>query len=447
MTRGAKSKRLEEVLKQLSLIFLFSAGVFGLIIFVFGRDGLPFGDAADYTNGAKNFLNGQGPLLSGTWPYFRPPGYPFLIALAWKITGTESISLLIATNCFLHVLNAFLAGIISKILFGRNSQSVVTALYLVNPFLLYQLAGIQTEPIITSLSLIYLLTALFFISNSKKQSYKLSYFLILLNAFVVVVATSIRPEYLLIFILFIPVVLFLARLSRAQLLLSLILWLIPICLSLLMWNLHLRARVGGFVILTDATGFQFWQGTTTLAFDAYVKYFWNRPQVDLMTQWGAHISNLINQFQAEYQWSELSIMQKAHLWQGLALENIKSNPLQVLGIFAIKFVFFLRPFLLPSAYGVTLFLVSFTWYAIWFSIIWIAIRKILREMKIMKSDKELWFAFLIFFFLANSCNTLVHTIQMADLRYRIPLLEPYMIILVGYLYQPFRQRIKSLRNA
>jgi hypothetical protein len=446
VARRSTSERLEGALKQLFFFVLFSVGVFGFITFVFGRDGLPFGDAADYTNGARNFQDGQGPLLSGTWPYFRPPGYPFLIALAWKITGTESISLLLAINCTLHVLNAFLAGMISKILFGRNSQSVVTGLYLINPFLLYQLAGIQTEPIITSLSLIYLLTALFFVSNSKKQSSKISHSLILVNAFVVVFATSIRPEYLLIFVLFFPVVLFLARLSRAQLLQSLILWLTPICLSLLMWNLQLRSRVGGFVILTDATGFQFWQGTTTLAFDAYVKYFWNPPPVDLMTQWGVHISNLINQFQAEYQWSELSIMQKAHLWQDLAFENITSNPLQVLGIFAIKFVFFLRPFLLPSAYGVTLFLVSFVWYAIWFSIVWITIRKMLREMKITRSDKDLWFAFLIFFFLANLCNTLVHTIQMADLRYRIPLLEPYMIILVGYLYPLLKQRIKRLRN-
>ena len=96
-------------------LFAFTIFLGFLVSFFFtakgGFSSLSFGDSEDYLNSARSFFSDEGFYRGdSTWPFFRPPGYPFTIALTWLIVGSESILSLKILNIyfFLHFLCCFL---------------------------------------------------------------------------------------------------------------------------------------------------------------------------------------------------------------------------------------------------------------------------------------------------------------------------------------------------
>ena len=51
-----------------------------------------FGDSQQYLLSARAIFNGQEyPRILEGWPFFRAPGYPFLVSTLWKISSYDSI--------------------------------------------------------------------------------------------------------------------------------------------------------------------------------------------------------------------------------------------------------------------------------------------------------------------------------------------------------------------
>ncbi|MCX7590548.1 MAG: glycosyltransferase family 39 protein, partial [Kiritimatiellae bacterium] len=70
------------------------------------------GDETDYLDSPEVFVRAR--------PFFRPPGYAFFLAILYKVTR-GSVTVVLALQMALGVLNAWLAGVLARRLFGPRA--------------------------------------------------------------------------------------------------------------------------------------------------------------------------------------------------------------------------------------------------------------------------------------------------------------------------------------
>jgi hypothetical protein len=137
-------------------------------------------------------------------------------------------------------------------------------------------------------------------------------------------------------------------------------------------------------------------------------------------------------------YSSASISLKSEFWKSAYLENVRENPLRYVKYTFVKAVVFWRPFLNPPSYGAvmsigsSMILVPLTLFMVF---------GLIRYRK-QSNVQTLIFTFGIgFIFL-----TLIHAVQVADLRYRIPLFIPFATLMAGQIVTDYSPKLQGIRT-
>ena len=399
--------------KILVLILIISL-LAGLIVITYtGLTALNFGDAIDYLKAAEAIQNKLPYPRESRQEFFRAPGYPFVITAIWEITGISGVPILKIFNVLFHVGSTYLVIKISKTELSQKVSLFCAFLYALNPFSLYQLSGIATEPLIT---LVFL--AFFYLITRKPTS--LNIFLLTITS---ISCVAIRPEYI-----FPIVLLILAKIlwnwRRRESVVQCLVVLISLTLALSLWGYSNKKATGDYILLTDATNWQLWFGSTDVMFRNYP--FSTPKHTDFNFE---QLNSLRSQMQVfKSRWGDKYALgspnEKSDFWGVAFTERVHSIGIvnYAKAIF-IKGVIFWRPFLSPASYGEKLFILSLFVFLPLTIFTAMGIIFYWRRNKFKPS--------ILIFCVTLSMLTIVHAFQMPDLRFRIPVFMPFASIMAG----------------
>jgi len=389
-----------------------------LVVFMKGFGVVDFGDGQDYLRSATSILSGQGYLREGlTWPFFRPPGYPFVIACIWKISGVNSIVALKLFNILLHLLSTLTILKILRHYYDQKTSTVGILLFGLNPFVLLPLADIQTEPLILFLFLVF---CYFLIKQ-------FSYLNIALSSFLALAITAVRPEYLFAILMICLILLFSKQKSRKTVIKSLCI-LIMLTVSLSWWGMQNKKATGSLIVLTNAADYLLWNGSTAQIYKNYDISFKYDPHFD--SEQYIAIQNEIKANKDKWGdgYSKATIGEKSLFWRKAYFQNVMASPMIYLRKTLEKMIIFWRPFLNPNSHGIKISAVSMLiLLPLTFGT---ALRLFILRRKVLKD------IFVMSYLSGIGVLTVVHMLQMPDQRYKFPLLIPFSsIILAPFVWQ------------
>jgi hypothetical protein len=406
------------------ITILLTALLFGLaIVIATGLSTANFGDANDYLNAAYAIEKGLPyPREGGNWPFFRPPGYPFAIATIWNITGISGISILKLLNVFCHVASSYLVFKISKLEIRHAISLFCAFLYAVNPFSLYQLSGISTEPLITFLFLAFAYLLL-------RKPTPINMVLISITA-LSCIAT--RPEYIFAIVPIIIIKSFWQRMGQKSLIRGMVA-LTVLTLALSFWGYSNKKATGDFIVMTDATNYQLWMGSTDVIFNNYPLKISNNDNFNQRQL--ASLNKEIQEHKAAWgeKYTKASVKERSDLWGEALKERVHSiGFLKYSKAILAKGVVFWRPFLSPASYSFEVFLLSLLIFST------ITIFTIVGIISYWRKNELRSMMFIFCFTLG--VLTIVHMLQMPDIRYRIPVFMPFTLIVSGVLTWEWMER-------
>jgi hypothetical protein len=402
-----------------------------LVSFIFTAKGgfseSTFGDSADYINSARSVFSNEGFYRGdSTWPFFRPPGYPFTIAITWFLVGSESIIALKILNLVLHLSSTFLLFRLANIRFSQRASIFSASFFLFNPFTLMPLSEVQTETITTFLFISFVLLIL-------AQN---SFFTTAALCFVSVYLVAVRPEYL-IFLALTVICILAIKSTRREYLSKILILTTCLILSLSWWGFQNKKATGDFILLTNAGSYFLWNGSTDLVLDNYAISLRHDPNYDKRTYEALQkeISDLKTSWGKEFE--DASTGKKSSYWFQAYTENVKQNPTRyVLKTFE-KGVVFIRPFLNPRSHGLEIALMSLI---------------VLLPMTISVSyvifdglRKKIYDPAIGIMIIGFISVMLVHMLQMPDQRYKMPVFVPLFAYSSGGIAYALSQKIIKLK--
>lgn len=185
----------------------------------------------------------------------RPPLYPFILALTWKITGSTSLIpiRLIQSVCYLLTLY-FIYRIAVMLTCGNGKYGLLSALFAaVVPFSAAAAHVILTE----SLALFFLTISVFFAVRFRVRSGR---------ACLVALGTGMgllilqRPSFMLIPALFLVYVLLPPRIKKRDIVTSFLLVMLPLTAVIAPWTLYARSETGSWALVRAGVGFNLMTG-------------------------------------------------------------------------------------------------------------------------------------------------------------------------------------------
>jgi hypothetical protein len=406
--------------------FFFIVSVNIYIQFKTGINDPKFGDSQHYLLTAQAIYNGQEYLrvIEG-WPFFRAPGYPFIISTLWEFTSYNSILVIKLFNSMCLGLLGLGIYMLAKRNLTENFSIVAVILATLNPFIFLQSLEVSTETITATLFVyfILLLTKVEFKSKG------------ILLGLTIIGLVSIRPEYL--FISATSIILYYSFLHFEPK--KLITPVLLVAVSLSFWGLENKKATGNFIPLTNATSFQLWLGSSEFIYNNYPLKF--QDTNDFSKKQFSQFIGEMEKVEKKYAFKSTvtDIPRQSDAWLSEYKHNLRTEKLDYIKNFFVKCSIFWRPFLNPSSYGPSLVLASFVilFPLMIFSLIGyiLAIRR-----KIFYNELIL---------LTNSLFilTMVHAIQMPDFRYRVPSQFPVMSLLTAYFFSIAVRKIFERRKS
>jgi len=383
------------------------------VVFSIGTDVVNFGDGEDYLRSADSIFSSSGYLRDGlTWPFFRPPGYPFVIATLWKLSFSHSVIILKFFNIFLHIASTYLVLMVVKRKHSNLAALLASMLFGLNPFVLIPLSDIQTEP----LTLFLFLFFCYFLSDESKKLH------ILKLSFVAILLVAVRPEYLIILLSIIGLLLF-KKIRTKKTIYQVCSILLTLTLGLSWWGIQNKEATGSFIPLTNATNYLLWNGSTEFIYNNYgftLSYDqkFDSKQYTLIQN---EISTKIKKWGPEY--SNATLGKKSQFWFSEYTHNIEVNPLRYLSKTLEKATIFWRPFLNPRSHGLKISLVSLL----------VLLPLTFGMLLVLYRGRRQFFKdIFVKSYLAGLFGlTVIHALQMPDQRYKFPLLIPFSTILLA----------------
>ena len=398
--------------------------VFANLFFQFkvGINNPNFGDSEDYLFAARKVYSGVDyPRIFESFPFFRAPGYPYIIAAIWNLTFYNSILVL-------KVFNSICVGLLSLAVYKlarrkltRNVSLIAMVLASLNPFVTLQSKEVGTETLTTLVFLVFLL--LLTSKESKKKP--------LLLGLIILLVSCLRPEYF--FLCASSVILFYIIMKKNP---KKVIWvfLIPI-IGINYWGLQNKEITGSYIPLTNATSFQLWMGSTEIIYRNYPLSFADTPTFN--DRQNARLQAEIKSIEAG--WGKINTLnqleRRSNLWLKEYLKNVSADKQSYVVNTAKKMLVFWRPFISPTAYNPTLVYLSlgvllpFMILTFFGSFIAIKSKHYIDEIVIVMNSL-IWL-------------TIIHGVQMPDFRYRVPVFFPFSTVIVCYLLS--QSPIRNLR--
>jgi hypothetical protein len=368
-----------------------------------------FGDAGQYLKSAEAIYNStQYPRILEEWPTFRMPGYPFLISILWKATLVNSIVVI-------KLFNAICVGVVATIIYKLANRHLTSNYSLFagiligfNPFVYLQSTEVSTEVITMTLFLlfVYILTGRNFTARSAILS------------ILVASLTFIRPEYLFISL---PILMWSAFKSDKRYL-NLLIVLVIVGTPLHIWGLQ-NQRATGSYLFSNSGNFQLWMGTTETIKDNYRLSFENSKNFS-QNQFLRLKKEIIDvQQKHSFTQSSQDVDRQSNIWFQEFKSSVLADPLDYIKNVIYKGVVFWRPFLNPQSYSR---------FEVFGSLLVFLASYIVTLLGVIVSLRRRVFYREIYVFLFSFVSlTIIHAIQMPDLRYRITMLEPFSAIMIS----------------
>lgn len=387
----------------IKLGLFFVSGIAGLsLILLTGPENGNFGDAKDYLDAGQSLRLGNGYPRESSLPFFRPPGYPFVIAVVWSATGVENMLILKLFNLALHLLTGLLVYAVCKRQADEVAATFGSAFFLLNPLSIFPISQISNTTLTTFLFALFLYGA---IKLSRVSAIWITVSTLL------IVAT--RPEYLPIITLCLISLMFVWRRNGSRLI-SVLVALILLCASLFAWGKSNYQATGDFILLTDATYYHLWLGASKVMDNNYglaglgesgfrqtQEQILSIERQELLHVWGDSYQNA-------------SIGERQKFWRSAYLDAVESRGVSgYASLLLKKAITFWRPFLSPSHYdtlavGVSFLIIGILTIALFSRLVWLTRKRLIPEFTVVSG-------------ISLTVLSFMHTLFNPDLRYRFPI--------------------------
>lgn len=370
-----------------------------------------FGDTPDYFAAASAILNQEIYPRESSLPFFRPPGYPTLIAFTWLVFGEGDFVGLKLLNCLVHLGSTFLVYSLARKWLSDSKSILAAVVFGLNPFSLHQLTQVSTETVTC-----FLMLATITLLTKKSGSSRLLFLVITFNLLIFT-----RPEYSVV----VASLLVFASFNRTQVRVSLkdfITIVVSVAIMIGLWGNANAKAVGSFIPFTDAANYHLWLGTLDLVGKNYSiarvgEEDFAGNQNELLN---SEIAKNISKWGQNY--TQASIAEKSELWWGAYIERLEEMGFKsYLSLLVFKAIMFWRPFLNPPSYGTAISLLSALFLIpLTFSFV-VGAWKFWRVQVAREQISMVLITLIII--------TWVHMLQLPDLRYKIPIFLPYSSIM------------------
>jgi hypothetical protein len=376
-----------------------------------GIDSPKFGDSGHYLAAAQAIYNSEEyPRLTQGWPFFRAPGYPYLISTIWQITAYDSILALKIFNSICMGLLALGIYLLARRIMSQNFAIIGAVLGTLNPFVFSQSLEVSTETT-TAVIFIYFI---YFLTNSEFKTKGL------LLGILITGLTLIRPEYL--FILVASLVFYYSFTSFN--LRKLIIPILFVALSLNFWGLANKKATGSYMPLTNATSFHLWFGSSEFVYNNYPLEFQDTTKFS-KKQFNHMVSEMeVVKDKYAFQTTISDIPRQSEAWFNEFRLNVEKDKLNYVKNLFVKAAIFWRPFLNPSAYGPNL---------VWASFVILIPLMLFSSIGYIHAIRSRIFRGEVI--AITNCLivlTIIHALQIPDFRYRVPVQLPVLALFTAY---------------
>jgi len=406
--------KLKDFYFQIILFLIAFSGGF-LIVILYGLDNSNFGDSKDYLDSAKSFSDQSGYLREGlTLPFFRAPGLPFVISILWKIVGVEGIWIVKILNIACHAGSTLLVYNLALRILSKQQSFITGLVYSLNPFTLFMLIGVQTEPLITFLFLAFVSLATSTMNPFRSGALALA----------TLACVAVRPEYLFIVIPALVYLMVRGKIRKRNINWFYSVGIILTLFSLMLWGQQNKQATGSFIPLTDAANFQLWQSSSKSLANNYPLFASYSPEFNSNQQMKLSIEmkQLMKEWGTDYSLGNIGT--KSQYWKKAYLTNVKDHPLEYVQGVLYKAVIFWRPYLSPASYGLDLVLLSIVLILPLTLMLFFGVRKMVSKRK----ELEVINIFLI----GLAVLTMIHSVQLPEFRYRSPVFIPIATLAAAY---------------
>ena len=395
-----------------------------LAIFYFGVDRVEFGDAKDYINSANAILHGTPyPRRGDFHPVFRAPVFPAFIALVWSIFPDSIVAFKIAQAC-LHGLTCFVIYKITFEVAKKHFPALLAAgICAIDPLLFGHTVDFFSEP----LQVFLVALSTFGLIKSLKSDDRL-YFKAILLGLCFGLSTLCRPTILPIVLCLIPLI-FILFIWNQKLRLKYLLASGLIGLGLLAtvapWTYSNYLATGEFIPVVNGFAYNLWLGnhpdTLRLYEGTYTDKADNQAFAD---HWAGELpGGKMKELELTDNLSSLSLNGQETVWRREAFKEIEESPDITARLVWGKIKAYWTPFLNKFSYPFPMIVFVAT------LVIGLYIFSPYGAYVLWKDDagRKLVIILAVQFVLA----TLLHSIILANVRYRTPYVDPYLAVLAS----------------
>lgn len=396
-------------------------------IWFFGFEKIAFGDAIDYINSANSILNGTPYPLRGEFhPVFRAPIFPAFIALVWTFFPKSILAFKIA-QALLHGATCL---VIFKITFElvekRLPAFLAASICAVNPLLFGHTVDFFSEPL---QNLLFALS-IFILVKLLKSEEKLCYKAVLLGFFFGL-STLCRPTIFPILLCLIPLIFLLSIKNQTQRLkyfFATCLIGLGLFVTVAPWTYANYLRTGEFIPLVNGFGYNFWLGNHPDTLRLYTGTYASKEESQAFADyWAGELpSAKMKELEQTDRLSSLPLNEQEKVWRREAFKNISENPGITRQLYVGKIKAYWTPFLNRFSYPFPLVIFVAV------LVIGLYIFSPIGAFVLWKDEtgRKIVILLTVLFILA----TLLHSIIIANVRYRTPYIDPYLAVLASIAF-------------
>lgn len=385
---------------------------------VIGWQDLGFPDARDYLRAAEAIHQGTAyPRTGNSLPFFRPPGYPAFVAAVWWIAPDSLVAIKIA-QAFVFAIMCCALAVLGELTLADLRGRWAGLLYAVNPFALHQTARIQTEGLFAALLALSVLLLVRALGRSRA-----GLLLPILSGLLLGWATLVRPVglYLGLALALTASVAVLRRSRNWRSLQVGVGVLLGMAITILPWSVHNLADTGEFLLVNDAGGYALWAGNHPLN-----AVFFESPGrgIEPFNRINHKVApELLEKWERDRSYSSLAFADRERLWISEAFANARSDPKLAVRLVVWKMMEFWRPWLMPRVYPMREVLLSAILLCLLYALAGYGALSLVRK------GSSAARGFLWCLAGLTLTGTLAHAIVMAMMRYRLPIIDPYLHVL------------------
>lgn len=373
---------------------------------------MAFGDAVDYNNAAIQVLKNYTYPKEGVLLFFRPPLYALFLSVLYKVSF-QNFLLVKITQALIGTLTCYFIMRIGQKIFDKRTGYIAFILAAVNPFFIRWTGLLQTETLFMFLFIVSIfLLVLFDRTNLKRY--------LLLSAFFLALSALTRP----VTVLFLPFlfIYFFLRHKRNYIgsIKNIAMYILCFFCIIAPWSLRNYKVYNEFILINNAGGLAFYAGNN--------KFLAELLASKTKEEYQHHTKEFVGLFNnLSYEMKNLSNSEMQKKMYKASFDYIKNNPKEWAYVRWRNFLEFWRPSVNPWTYSKSIFICSFIYL---FPIIFLGLFEIVRQFlvkEISMLDRLLIGMVLIF----GSSQALITE---SMIRYRIPIIDPFLIIFASHMF-------------